>query len=561
MITTTQSPRFTTLNTQLKKSILRLPSFQRSYEWTEANGLALFDSIFKGYPVGTIYTWETSIGANIPTKNFEGEKSIYKGSNIESEEKKVLYLIDGQQRLTTLSRVYNKDDEFDLYFDPTDGVFRPKRKKDTYYFGKKVSNYRKRNRLVSIKNIFHGSTDEETFLNSLDKKVFNQKEINNLIKLKNILDDFSLTVTEISEAPIEEVLDLYTRINKSGKQLGWVDSLATPILLNVTPNLKIEITKFIEENSKNFENFEKLLNEEFFLESIIRIINPKHFNSFSAKSIDIYTKKSIEEAFNISKKGVKNTLDLLKKLNISTEKLVKKDFSFLLLTIMLGSIENPPTHGEQKQLLRFFLLTNIFNFYSSSNAQKTKNQHLTDIKSALLNSSKSKIFEVINEINNRMAKEIKLGNKYFTGTILAGEKYTAGKSSKGFIALEYYLATRKATTFTDFDAIIDFSNAHKHHIYPTAYLKQINPDLEEDVVNNIGNITYITASTNTEFSDKSPTEYFKGSKPDEDALKAHVFPEKYSDYKNLTDANVSIFITSRRGQLAEELDEFLFDYE
>lgn len=404
-------------------------------------------------------------------------------------------------------------------------------------------------------------------MDALGKDNFNAEELKNILLLRKRLQNFQLNITEVSEAPIKEVLGLYTRINTSGRQLGWVDSFATPILLNIVPDLKIKISNYLNSNLKEYEGFENLFDTEFFLQTIVRTIHPKYFNSLresSFKEIDLYTKEAIIEALDRTQKGSLAVVKLLKnQLRMLTSKTIKKDFSVLLLTIALGSLDILATHKDQKTLIHYFLLTNIFDFYSSTQAQKIKSEHFDKIKEAIILSQD--IVHTFNAINNELETSIKKENSnknYFNIDTLHSEKYNSGRNTKGFIALEYLLTYNRATTFTDFNAPVDFANSHKHHIYPNAYLRDSQANLEEDVVNSIGNITFITKTTNLEFSNKSPMEYFDiFAKPSSESLALHFFPEDYLDYNKLTLDNAKLFIRERLAKLADEFNSFLNKFE
>lgn len=129
---TTVPKLFTALNDELNEGKLLLPSFQRNYDWNENDGLALLDSIYKGFPIGSFYTWLTSVENKVHSQNFNG----FEAKN-NSQEGAVAYLIDGQQRLTTLLRLYNKERDFDLFFDPTVAQFKPRKKNRNLYFWSK----------------------------------------------------------------------------------------------------------------------------------------------------------------------------------------------------------------------------------------------------------------------------------------------------------------------------------------------------------------------------------------------------------------------------------------
>ena len=46
--------------TSVKDGYVRLPRFQRPFVWKRKEVLRLLDSIYKGYPIGSILLWNTS---------------------------------------------------------------------------------------------------------------------------------------------------------------------------------------------------------------------------------------------------------------------------------------------------------------------------------------------------------------------------------------------------------------------------------------------------------------------------------------------------------------------
>jgi hypothetical protein len=75
---------------------LRMPSFQRPFRWEPADRRALLDSIYRGYPVGTLLLWK-----NPPSDVEFGRPLDPAGTRARPAGDEYL-VIDGQQRLTTL---------------------------------------------------------------------------------------------------------------------------------------------------------------------------------------------------------------------------------------------------------------------------------------------------------------------------------------------------------------------------------------------------------------------------------------------------------------------------
>lgn len=97
---TTQRP-LRDLIREFHKGAILLPQFQRDYVWKPAKIRNLLDSLLKGFPIGGFYLWRPSSGVRDPKRKAVGEQKI--------AAEFVGYLIDGQQRLTSLEAA------FDLY--------------------------------------------------------------------------------------------------------------------------------------------------------------------------------------------------------------------------------------------------------------------------------------------------------------------------------------------------------------------------------------------------------------------------------------------------------------
>jgi uncharacterized protein with ParB-like and HNH nuclease domain len=81
---------------KIERRELQLPEMQRRYVWTATKVRDLLDSLYRGYPSGLILTWQPS--GQVETREF----AI---STMDDAGTPPLLLLDGQQRLTSLSAV------------------------------------------------------------------------------------------------------------------------------------------------------------------------------------------------------------------------------------------------------------------------------------------------------------------------------------------------------------------------------------------------------------------------------------------------------------------------
>lgn len=116
-----------TVETLVRKVVdgtVRIPSFQRGLKWKAKDVRDLFDSIYVGYPVGSLLLWKAPAVA---------ERLAIGPLDIAAPETQAaLWVVDGQQRLVSLAAGLARptpvprtpDDPYVLYFDPIGCVFK-----------------------------------------------------------------------------------------------------------------------------------------------------------------------------------------------------------------------------------------------------------------------------------------------------------------------------------------------------------------------------------------------------------------------------------------------------
>ncbi len=80
---------------RVQDGAVRVPSFQRQLRWKQADVVKLFDSILKGYPIGSLLFWK---------RPFNAESVTVGSSRIEATAtNEGWFVVDGQQRVTALA--------------------------------------------------------------------------------------------------------------------------------------------------------------------------------------------------------------------------------------------------------------------------------------------------------------------------------------------------------------------------------------------------------------------------------------------------------------------------
>lgn len=202
-----------------------LPDIQRPFVWSNAKVRDLFDSMYRGFPVGYLLFWENG--------SAEGVKQI--GLGHKQHKVPARLIVDGQQRLTSLYAVFRgkkvldedyRERQIEVAFRPWDGKFEVADaaiRKDAEW----ISN---------ISDIWASGKPSyqmvKNFLKQLEAKgpvsVDDEERIaHNLDRLFD-LQKYPFTALEIAPTVDEEqVADIFVRINSEGVRLNQADFILT----------------------------------------------------------------------------------------------------------------------------------------------------------------------------------------------------------------------------------------------------------------------------------------------------------------------------------------------
>lgn len=202
-----------------------LPDIQRPFVWSNAKVRDLFDSMYRGFPVGYLLFWENANGS--------GVKQIGAGDKARAVANRLI--VDGQQRLTSLYAVFKgravldadyKTRHIEIAFNPREGKF-------------DVADAAIRRNPEWIANISDIWTSGKAnwklvsdFIAHLKTKGDLSDEEENQIALNlerlHGLNKYPFTALEIaSNVDEEQVADIFVRINSEGVKLNQADFILT----------------------------------------------------------------------------------------------------------------------------------------------------------------------------------------------------------------------------------------------------------------------------------------------------------------------------------------------
>lgn len=210
----------------IEKGLIQIPAFQRDFIWKPNDKLNLFDSMKRGYPIGSILFWKPE------SETFELNPKIGP-YQIPTTNGEYFFILDGFQRLSTLfgclinpnktNLICDKDEwqkSFNICYDlDKEEFFIPRSQKLDPY---QVHIYD----LIDTRSSF--SFQRDLFNDGVNEKLI-ELYLDRYEKLGTALIDYSLPSIDIKGGEIEEAVEIFSRVNSKGAKISpdWMVSALT----------------------------------------------------------------------------------------------------------------------------------------------------------------------------------------------------------------------------------------------------------------------------------------------------------------------------------------------
>ena len=514
---------------KIERGDIKLPEMQRQYVWRKDRVRDLLDSLYRGYPSGTILTWESDSDA--PTREFPIEQDNPGRRDFQ-------LLLDGQQRLTSLSAIlrgapvsvrgrkkpidvlFNMDhpDEVGETADLVDGVGDAEyletdddsdaTQADFSYedaadasedeIFKRYENmafvvYNKRlaalPQWVSVTEVFKESSNalfiERAGVTSMRDPRFHKYDTR--LKCLRDIQNYSYRVHILGrDKSYEEVTDIFVRVNSLGTKLLSSDLALAQITAKWRGSLQV------------FEGFEKecaALGFDLGLAVHIRSLVTFATKRSSFKPVGKLAEGKLQTAWEKSKKGMVFALNFLRSnVGIDSPALLASHSIAITLATYADSKKYHLTPQEETDLRYWALMANTKGRYSRGSSETVLDQDLAAIHRGqgideLLRLLEAQVGRLSVEPGDLKGRNT--GSAYFKAMFMAFKEDGAKDWRDQLnISLKHSGAQHK----------LQF-----HHIFPRAVLKQAGMPMEQ--INDICNMAFIGGNTNRRISNKEPAVY------------------------------------------------------
>jgi hypothetical protein len=539
---------------RLAKDKLLIPTFQREFVWQPDNILKLWDSMFRFYPIGSILYWvtETYLHTHRKLGGFEfphDEDSVKKF-------KEWSYILDGQQRATSLlvsilggKGKIKEDEAFDytLYFDATNASF---------FFANELEQRKAKVNpafLIRLKDVprwtfeFYGKIASE--------QGFTQEIGHNISQLDRIFKDYKLVLIKVQGVDVEEVCEIFERVNQEGKKLDPVDIIVARTYRNENPekgtkmfylrdNLH-QIREVLKSEGSQFQELGDL--------SIIQMVatclrkeesgKRKSFG-ITPRALDNLTTKDLEDNWDKCQKTIFETIKFLSDLGIHGPGMLP--FGYLMFPLCHYWHNNKAPDGHYAK--QWFWST-AFGLEDFRRADQVYS-YCTDFFDRLELGEKPPIPEIT------ISRSRLVQSRYYYRSALS-------------LAVLSFLAHQNPLDFADYKApVLDnvyfiLSQApNLHHVYPRDFLQNVRGLPDDANIDSPMNICYLRAKTNIKISNKNPLDYFRefeNSPYFDEILESHLIPREFVKRDKFTPQDYRDFLYARAELLCQRLQTELPD--
>lgn len=556
----------------IERGVVRLPEIQRRYIWQSTRVRDLFDSLYRGYPSGTILLWEIDDKDGVPLQDMAIEQPKNPFSN-------TFLLLDGQQRLTSLAAVirgkpvvvrgrkkevellFNLDhpDNLDIVtevhekgpedkngegriedeIDSTEDELQKRLNRMTFVVATK-----KLERLpqwVKVSEVF--KNNDATLLQQIEVEKGGGpnylRYAERLAKLRKIRE-YTYRIDVLGKTlSYNEVTEIFVRVNSLGVKLRSADLALAQITAKWRNSLK-EFEKFQEECKGSGFNLD--LGSVHLRNMVVFATAQSRFGTVRNLS-----KETLQKSWDESCQGMEFALNFMRaNVGLESPALLASPFVLIAVAYFGEKRDYSLSTEEAKQLRYWSLLANAKGRYSRGSSETILDQDL-----AVLHRGGG-----VGELLDQLKRQV--GNLEITPEELEG------RDQKSALFKTMFLAFRAADA-GDWRSTIAMAlnlqgNSHKlqfHHIFPKAMLKGTYAPRE---VNDIANLCFIGGETNRKIGNKEPKDYFpeiiddKGRTP----FKAQCIPiPPNEEFELLNRENYKKFLRLRRKRIATRLNEFL----
>ncbi|MET8199573.1 DUF262 domain-containing protein [Micromonospora taraxaci] len=235
------------LLTDIAKGTIRVPAFQRPFVWRPAQMLELFDSIERGYPIGSLLLWQTELP--IPSLERIGGLPIPPPPPAGQQ---ISYLLDGHQRVSTLFGVLNRPPRRGPTEDDEDWRWQVYRDLRADQIGSERYRHHRSGRwsphLLPLAAVMR-TRDFLGHFREVELASRDVEQVDSLIReaeaVVQRIKSYKLTVVRLQGASLDQAVNVYARLNRTGTRMDPDQMVSALTYRQAQPSLASRIDDIV----------------------------------------------------------------------------------------------------------------------------------------------------------------------------------------------------------------------------------------------------------------------------------------------------------------------------
>lgn len=521
--------KYSDLISEINTGQVKIPQFQRQFVWSLDDSAKLLDSLIKGYPIGTFIYWSTD--ERLRSIRNLGEIELY-----EPEEGKfVNYVLDGQQRLTSLFAAFKGL------------IIKNENGKDINYSNIFIDLNANNDGEIIITDCSKLEEKEYIKVTDLIEGDFNllvsyPKKYHKLLnKYNKIIQSYTFSIINLKNATVDIATEVFTRLNVGGRSLTLFEIMVAKTYDDVEDfDLAIKYEQLIEELKEcHYDTISSA--------TVLQIISIFLEGDCTRKQILKLEKKKIINVWDEVVNCIKKSVDFFRGYGIPVSRILPYNALLVPFSYFFFKYQNNPTGEMKKRLEDFFWRASLGFRYSSSVENKLAND----------------IEKIDNIIKGNLPK-YEWSLNIDKGYVEENGSFSTGKAFIKAILCLY--SKQKPKSFdSNQDVIIDNSwlkqanSKNYHHFFPKAWFKRRGNEEDDFYINHIVNITIVDDFLNKrKIGAQSPKVYMQKFKKDNDELLKTMNTHFINlDKDGIWDNDYGKFYDKRLGRITKALKKFI----
>lgn len=493
-----QDQEIQSLVADIRDGKLLLPEMQRSYVWKAIQVRDLFDSLYHEYPSGQLLVWETD---DLPASG-NRQASV---AGLENMQRRPQLLLDGQQRLTSLTAVMlGRPLHVRDVARPIDIAF------NVFTEKFEVAGPRQRSQTgwVSLVRLFTEGVTSVFFDLDLEQKSPDAKSVlERLNKLDNI-KKYKYRVNVLEHLNYAEVTHIFVRTNSGGTKLGYAD-LALAQVSSSWQGVTEELERYQREVKKRGLGLQ--LDNGLLLRAIVVLLTGQtRFTRFFRGDKQQVTVDELKAAWERAEKALDHSISfLVQNCLIDRLEMLPTRSIFIPLVAFFDRFGSNVTDTQLRELQRWAYMALIWSRYSGS-SETAMDQDVAAL------TSEQPVRAMIQNIESVIGSH----------RAVTEQELQDQRKNSPYMLMAYILA-RRAEARDWFNGMV-IGNSHTsdlefHHIFPKLSLSnQYNLKNDSHVVDQVANLVFLTAPPKKSDAKRIPAEYLPTI--DEQRLQAQYMP-------------------------------------